>query len=151
VLAFANGPGLVVYLGNSTNAYVEPAISDGAACQLVRSTSGGRRCASGCPQRRWFLMATITEPSWSRVHTRRRRRCWRPHYRPRSWNCCAVIGRVALIGGFLGAAINSVRPRVEYGVDLMKAAQFEHLYSDIFYYAMARLAFDQLMIAAPTL
>jgi hypothetical protein len=63
----------------------------------------------------------------------------------------AVIGRVALIGGLLGAAINSVRPRVEYGVDLMKAAQFEHLYWDIFYYAMARLAFDQPMIAAPTL
>lgn len=53
-----------------------------------------------------------------------------------------VIGWVALVGGLLGAAINSVRPSVEYGVDLMKAAQFEHLYWDIFYYAMAQLPFD---------
>lgn len=55
------------------------------------------------------------------------------------------IGWAALIGGLLGAAINSVRPSVEYGVDLTKAAQFEHLYWDIFNYAMAKLPIDQPM------
>ena len=50
-----------------------------------------------------------------------------------------VIGWVALIGGVLGAAINAVRPAVEYGVDLRKAAEFEQLYWDAFNYAMAEL------------
>lgn len=50
-----------------------------------------------------------------------------------------VIGWVALIGGVLGAAINAVRPAVEYGVDLRKAAEFEQLYWDVFNYAMAEL------------
>jgi hypothetical protein len=50
-----------------------------------------------------------------------------------------VIGWVALIGGLLGAAINAVRPAVEYGVDLRKAAEFEQLYWDVFNYAMAEL------------
>jgi len=39
-----------------------------------------------------------------------------------------VIGWIALIGGLVGAAINAVRPAVEYGVDLRKAAEFEQLY-----------------------
>jgi hypothetical protein len=50
-----------------------------------------------------------------------------------------VIGWVALIGGLVGAAINAVRPAVEYGVDLRKAAEFEQLYWDVFNYAMAEL------------
>jgi len=50
-----------------------------------------------------------------------------------------VIGWVALIGGLAGAAINAVRPAVEYGVDLRKAAEFEQLYWDVFNYAMAEL------------
>lgn len=55
----------------------------------------------------------------------------------------AVIGWVALIGGLAGAAINAVRPAVEYGVDLRKTAQFEQLYWDVFNYAMARLPADE--------
>lgn len=51
----------------------------------------------------------------------------------------SVIGWVALIGGLVGAAINAVRPAVEYGVDLRKAAEFEQLYWDVFNYAMAEL------------
>jgi hypothetical protein len=39
----------------------------------------------------------------------------------------------------MGAAINAVRPAVEYGVDLRKAAAFEQLYWDVFNYAMAEL------------
>ena len=50
-----------------------------------------------------------------------------------------VIGWVALIGGLVGAAITAVRPAVEYGVDLRKAAEFERLYWDVFNYAMAEL------------
>jgi len=50
-----------------------------------------------------------------------------------------VIGWVALIGGLVGAAINAVRPAVEYGVDLRKAAEFEQVYWDVFNYAMAEL------------
>ena len=50
-----------------------------------------------------------------------------------------VIGWIALIGGLVGAAINAVRPAVEYGVDLRKAAEFEQLYWDVFNYAMAEL------------
>lgn len=50
-----------------------------------------------------------------------------------------IIGWIALIGGLVGAAINAVRPAVEYGVDLMKAADFEQLYWDVFNYAMAEL------------
>jgi hypothetical protein len=50
-----------------------------------------------------------------------------------------VIGWVALIGGLVGAAINAVRPAVEYGVDLRKAAEFEQLYWDVFNYAMGEL------------
>jgi hypothetical protein len=53
-----------------------------------------------------------------------------------------AIGWVALIGGILGAAINAVRPAVEYGVDLSKAAQFEQLYWDAYNYAMAKLPID---------
>lgn len=54
-----------------------------------------------------------------------------------------VIGWVALIGGLLGAAINSLRPGVEYGVDLTKAAHFEHVYWDIHNYAIAKLPVDK--------
>jgi hypothetical protein len=50
-----------------------------------------------------------------------------------------VIGWVALIGGLAGAAINAVRPAVEFGVDLRKAAEFEQLYWDVFNYAIAEL------------
>ena len=50
-----------------------------------------------------------------------------------------VIGWVALVGGLVGAAITAVRPAVEYGVDLRKAAEFERLYWDVFNYAMAEL------------
>ena len=39
----------------------------------------------------------------------------------------------------MGAAINAVRPTVEYGVDLRKAAEFEQLYWDAFNYAMVEL------------
>jgi hypothetical protein len=53
-----------------------------------------------------------------------------------------VIGWVALIGGLVGAAINAVRPAVEYGVDLTKTAGFERLYWDVFNYAMAELPKD---------
>jgi hypothetical protein len=53
-----------------------------------------------------------------------------------------VIGWVALIGGLAGAAINSVRPAVEHGVDLTKAAHFERLYWDVFTYAMTKLRND---------
>jgi hypothetical protein len=49
---------------------------------------------------------------------------------------------VALIGGLTGAAINAVRPAVEYGVDLTKANQFERLYWDVFNYAMVKLRID---------
>lgn len=54
----------------------------------------------------------------------------------------AVIGWVALIGGLVGAAINTVRPGVEYGVDLTKTNQFEQLYWDTFNYAMVKLRID---------
>ena len=54
----------------------------------------------------------------------------------------AAIGWVALIGGLTGAAINSVRPAVEYGVDLTKTSQFERLYWDVFNYAMGKLPVD---------
>lgn len=50
-----------------------------------------------------------------------------------------VIGWVALVAGLVGGAINAVRPAVEYGVDLRKAAEFEQLYWDVFNYAMAEL------------
>jgi hypothetical protein len=53
-----------------------------------------------------------------------------------------VIGWVALIGGLTGAAINAVRPAVEYGVDLTKTNQFERLYWDVFNYAMGKLRID---------
>jgi hypothetical protein len=62
-----------------------------------------------------------------------------------------VIGWVALIAGLLGAAINSLRPAVEYGVDLTKAAQFERLYWDILNYAMAKLPIDKPEIVAVAL
>jgi hypothetical protein len=42
-----------------------------------------------------------------------------------------VIGWVALVGGLVGAAITAVRPAVEYGVDLRKAAEFERLYRHV--------------------
>jgi hypothetical protein len=51
----------------------------------------------------------------------------------------SVIGWVALVGGLAGAAVNAVRPAVEYGVDLRKAADFEQLYWDVFNYAMVEL------------
>jgi hypothetical protein len=54
-----------------------------------------------------------------------------------------VIGWVALIGGLVGAAINSVHPAVEHAVDLTKAAQFEHLYWDVFTYAMVNVRDDK--------
>jgi len=54
----------------------------------------------------------------------------------------AVIGWVALIGGLTGAAINAVRPAIEYGVDLTKTNQFEQLYWDVFNYAMIKLRSD---------
>src|ERR1700748_986779 len=56
-----------------------------------------------------------------------------------------VIGWVALIAGLVGAAINAVRPAVEYGVDLRKAADFEQLYWDVFNYAMAELPMADIM------
>jgi hypothetical protein len=62
-----------------------------------------------------------------------------------------VIGWVALIGGIVGAAINAVRPAVEYGVDVTKAAQFEQLYWDIFNYSMTGLRLNQVEQIAPTL
>lgn len=51
----------------------------------------------------------------------------------------AVIGWGALIAGLASAAINAVRPAVEYGVDLRKAADFEQLYWDVFNFAMTEL------------
>lgn len=53
-----------------------------------------------------------------------------------------IIGWIALIGGLAGAAINSVRPGIEHGVDLTKAAHFEQLYWDVFTYAMTNLRTD---------
>ncbi len=53
-----------------------------------------------------------------------------------------VIGWVAIVGGLAGAAVNAVRPAVEYGVDLAKTAQFEQLYWDVFSYAITRLGTD---------
>jgi hypothetical protein len=50
-----------------------------------------------------------------------------------------IVGWVALVGGLAGAAINAVRPAVEYGVDLIKAAEFERLYWDVFNYAIVEL------------
>jgi hypothetical protein len=63
----------------------------------------------------------------------------------------AVIGWVALVGGLVGAAINAVRPAVEYGVDQTKAAQFEQLYWDVFNYSMTGLRLDPLEKIAPML
>lgn len=63
----------------------------------------------------------------------------------------AVIGWVALISGLVGAAINAVRPAVEYGVDVTKTAQFEQLYWDVFSYSMTGLRLDPLGKIAPTL
>jgi hypothetical protein len=54
-----------------------------------------------------------------------------------------VIGWIALIGGLIGAAINSLRPAVEHAVDLTKAAHFERLYWDVFTYAMTILRTDK--------
>lgn len=62
-----------------------------------------------------------------------------------------VIGWTALIGGLLGAAINSLRPGVEYGVDLTKAAKFEHLYWDILNYTMVKLPVDKPEVIAVAL
>jgi|SRR5450432_615106 hypothetical protein len=62
-----------------------------------------------------------------------------------------VIGWVALVGGIVGAAINAVRPAVEYWVEGTKAAQFEHLYWDIFNYTMTGLRLDPVEKIAPTL
>jgi hypothetical protein len=62
-----------------------------------------------------------------------------------------LIGWVALVGGLVGAAINAVRPAVEYGVDLTKAAQFEQLYWDVFNYSMTGLRLDPLTELGPTL
>ena len=44
-------------------------------------------------------------------------------------------------GDRLAATLDAaaVRPAVEYGVDLRKAAEFEQLYWDVFNYAMAEL------------
>lgn len=50
-----------------------------------------------------------------------------------------IIGWVALVGGLAGAAVNAVRPAVEYGIDVTKAADFEQLYWDVFNYAMTEL------------
>jgi hypothetical protein len=55
----------------------------------------------------------------------------------------AIIGWVGIIGGLAGAAINAVRPAVEYGVDVRKAAEFEQLYWDVYSYTMARLRTDE--------
>lgn len=49
-----------------------------------------------------------------------------------------VIGWVVPIAGIVDAAINAVRPGLEYGVDLAKAVQFERLYWDVYNYAMAK-------------
>lgn len=54
----------------------------------------------------------------------------------------AVIGWAAVIGALVGAAINAVRPAVEYGVDVAKSAQFEELYWHVFNYAMTGLRLD---------
>lgn len=51
---------------------------------------------------------------------------------------------MALFGGLIGAAINATRPNVEYGVDLTKTVEFEHLYWDVFSYAMTKLHADSL-------
>jgi hypothetical protein len=53
-----------------------------------------------------------------------------------------AIGWVTIIGGLAGAAVNAMRPAVEYGVDLSKAAQFEQLYWDVFSYAITGLRTD---------
>src|SRR5690242_11832124 len=62
-----------------------------------------------------------------------------------------VIGWVALVGGVAGAAINAVRPAVEYGVEGTKAAQFEQIYWDIFNYSMTGLRLDPVEKIAPAL
>jgi hypothetical protein len=62
-----------------------------------------------------------------------------------------AIGWVAIVGGLAGAAINAVRPAVEYGVDLVKSAQFEQLYWDVFGYSMTGLREDSPDQIAPRL
>jgi hypothetical protein len=62
-----------------------------------------------------------------------------------------VIGWVALVGGVVGAAMNAVRPAVEYGVEGTKATQFEHLYWDIFNYSVTGLRLDPVEKIAPAL
>jgi hypothetical protein len=62
-----------------------------------------------------------------------------------------IIGWVAIVGGLAGAAVNAVRPAVEYGVDLAKSAQFEQLYWDVFSYSMTGLRTDSLEKIAPIL
>jgi hypothetical protein len=54
----------------------------------------------------------------------------------------AIIGWVGIFGGLIGAAINAVRPAVEYGVDVRKANEFEQLYWDVYSYTMAKLRTD---------
>jgi len=39
----------------------------------------------------------------------------------------------------MGAAVNAVRPGIEYAVDVKKAAEFETLYWDIYTYAITKL------------
>jgi hypothetical protein len=63
----------------------------------------------------------------------------------------SVIGWVAIIGGLAGAAVNAIRPAVEYGVDLTKAAEFEQLYWDVFNYSMTGLRLESLEKIASTL
>lgn len=58
---------------------------------------------------------------------------------------------MALVGGVAGAAINAVRPAVEYGVEGTKAAQFEQIYWDIFNYSMTGLRPDPVEKIAPAL
>jgi hypothetical protein len=62
-----------------------------------------------------------------------------------------AIGWVALAGGVLGAAVNAIRPGIEYGVDLAKAARFEQLYWDVYNYAMTSMPSDSRESIAATL
>jgi hypothetical protein len=59
------------------------------------------------------------------------------------WATCTVP-QAPLSAGWRSSAacrraINAVRPAVEYGVDLRKAAEFEQLYWDVFNHAIAEL------------
>lgn len=55
-------------------------------------------------------------------------------------SAASVLGLIAVILGVIGAAIAAVRPGESYTTDLVIAAQYEHLWWDIYSFGITKLA-----------